>query len=111
MVSGAVTLYYGLLSAMALSLVWLLLFRAMVGFGVSGGTQAYVFFIFCSDRPFSETHAIDNFITCEVECNRQEITVGKQSDEVPHHRQLYCAHAILIGSSDEYKTHSNLLPD
>ena len=42
MVSGAVTLYYGLLSAMALSLVWLLLFRAMVGFGVSGGTQAYV---------------------------------------------------------------------
>ena len=53
MVSGAVTLYYGLLSAMALSLVWLLLFRAMVGFGVSGGTQAYVVYIFRSARPLS----------------------------------------------------------
>lgn len=36
----AVTLYYGLLSAWSPNLVWMLLLRGMVGFGVSGGAQS-----------------------------------------------------------------------
>ncbi|KAF6024069.1 SVOP [Bugula neritina] len=39
-VSAAFCMYFGILSALAVTWIWLLLFRCVVGFGVSGGSQA-----------------------------------------------------------------------